>query len=443
MGHRRNLTMLQAVVDILRRRGIEGWLVGGSVRDRELGRPSPDLDVVVATDPASVAAETAAVLRAPWFILSDRHPAWRVMGRDGHVDVSALRGSGIHDDLAGRDFTINAMALPLGGEGTGSDARQLIDPFGGRTHLAEQRLVAVSDHVFSDDPLRLMRAVRFSHVLGFGLDASLAGAIRQQAAELRRAAAERVTAEMALTLGVGKAADAVRGWHRLGLLAVLLPEVTSVAGRLEWCLALLERLDSMLARPAAHFLPAAEALEQRLALPVDGAVTRPVALRLAGLTCHLEPDDAEAVGRRWRLSADAICLLATASRHLAQASGREHTLLPEARALRRPEVLFLWGAAPFEPEVIMLAAAAGLGVDTERQGVAPGVAARIMALWADRAVRGVRRPPLDGESVMRELGLESGPLLGRVLREVRLAWEAGEAVTVPELLDVARRTAAV
>jgi hypothetical protein len=91
-------------------------------------------------------------------------------------------------------------------------------------------------------------------------------------------------------------------------------------------------------------------------------------------------------------------------------------------------VLFLWGAHPWEPEVIILEAAAA----------ASEAAGRMMAFWADRERDGVPRLPVDGETLMRELGLESGPLLGRVLVEARLAWEAGEVASRAEVLAVAR-----
>ena len=200
--------MLQAVADILKRRQVQGWLVGGSVRDRELGRSSPDLDVVVSDDAAAVTREIAKLLGAPWFTLSERHPAYRVMGREGHVDVAAVKGHGILDDLAERDFTVNAMAVPIGADRCGRDG--IVDPYGGLAHLRERKLVAVSGRIFTDDPLRLMRAARFCHVLGLQLDPALAAAVRTHAAELRTAAPERVAAEMVLTLTEGRAADAVR-----------------------------------------------------------------------------------------------------------------------------------------------------------------------------------------------------------------------------------------
>lgn len=421
--------MLQVVADILRRRQCEGWLVGGSVRDRELGRYSPDLDVVVAADPAGVAQQVAVRLASPWFALSARHGAYRVMGPEGHVDVAAMRGAGIVDDLAERDFTVNAMAMPLG-DGT------IVDPLGGLEHLREGRLVAVSERIFEDDPLRLMRAPRFCHLLGLRLDPSLETLIRAQAAVLVRAASERVATEMALTLHEGRSSAAVRLWLELGLLAVVLPEVIA-AERLAPTLEALERLDDMMAHPEVWFSASAGAVAERLAQPVDGALALPVALRLAGLMHRLPPEDAVAAGRRLKMSAAAISLLGT----VAGCFHRERCnsgALQDAALSNRSAVQFLWNAAPWEPEVIMLAAgaAASPGGASAPAATTPAVG-RLMALWADRALRGVPRPPIDGKVLMRDSGLVEGPLLGRVLREVRLAWEAGEAKTGAEALVVA------
>ena len=405
-------------------------MVGGSVRDRELGRYSPDLDLAVADDAAAVAREIAGTLKVPWFVLSERHPAYRVMGREGHVDVAALRGAGIADDLAERDFTVNAMAVSL-------DGSEVVDPFDGLTHLRQGRLVAVSERIFEDDPLRLMRAVRFAHILGLVPDAALMRSIRMQAPLLVRAAAERVATEMTLTLAEGRAAEAVRLWRDLGVLEVALPEVVA-AERLAPTLALLERLDDLLTRPAVWFPATAVPLVERLARPADGAVNRPVALRLAGLLHRLAPAEVETTARRLKLSGEMLSLLRTVSRHYSEGGA-----LPAAPT-RRPAVLFLWATAPWEPEVILLEAATvvegAAADDPSSMGLILGPARRMMALWAERAIHGVPRPPLDGEALMRELELESGPLVGTALRAVHLAWEAGEAATYDALLTVARST---
>lgn len=429
--------MLPIVADILRRRRTQGWLVGGSVRDRELGRFSPDLDIVVADDAGGVAKALARELQAPWFALSERHGAYRVMGEDGRIDVAALRGDDIRADLGERDFTVNAMALPV-------DGRGLIDPFDGLSDLREGRLVAVSERIFVDDPLRLMRAARFCHVLGLRPDAALVWALHDQAPLLLKTAPERVAAEMALTLSEGRVADALRLWSDLGLLSVTMPEL-STAERLVPTITLLERLDDLLARPATWFPAAAELLSERLARPVDGAVTRPVALRLGGLMHRFSGDEVRGAATRLRLSSDLGSLLRTIARHGTSGKAQGTRAGLPTNPAGRPAVLFLWDTAPWEPEVICLLAAAGR--ETSQEEYEPGSdtvlgrARSLMALWSERTLRGVPRPPVDGEILMSELGLSSGPRLGRVLREVRLAWESGEVDTYDGVLAVARAAA--
>jgi len=436
--------MLQTVDDILRRRRTQGWLVGGSVRDARLGRYSPDLDIVVADEPAAFAAELAGELRAPWFALSERHGAYRIMGRQGRIDVAALRGGDILADLAERDFTINAMAQPIGGDG-------FIDPFDGASDLEHGRLVAVSERIFADDPLRLMRAVRFCHVLGLRPDTALVWTLRDQAPLLSRAAPERVAAEMVSTLEEGRAVDALCLWNDLGLLRVLLPEL-SQPERLAPTFAVLKRLDELVACPAAWFPATGGLLSERLARPVDGAVTRPVALRLGGLMHRVSADQALVAARRLKMSADLASLLRTVAKLSAPLDSRNRRgALPTGSSgsdagpvgspAGRPAVLFLWEAAPWEPEVICVLAAGGRASE-EQAGASSATAlsrARgLMALWGEREAHGTPRPPLDGDVLMRELGLSAGPLLGRVLREVRLAWEAGEATTYSQALAAAR-----
>jgi len=162
----------------------EAWIVGGAVRDQLLGRPLVDLDIAC-REPEAAARRYG----GPVFPLSDRHGAWRVALRDGRtVDFTPLQ-DGIEADLATRDFTINAIAQPLGGGDP-------VDPFGGREDLERRVLRAVSPSIFRDDPLRLLRAVRLEDELGFRLDEESARLVREEAALVDRPAGERIVAEL-------------------------------------------------------------------------------------------------------------------------------------------------------------------------------------------------------------------------------------------------------
>jgi hypothetical protein len=188
--------------------GAEGWLVGGALRDELLGRPVVDLDVACREPERAARAFARARGGAP-FPLSERHGAWRIALEDGRtVDFTPLP-SGIEEDLAGRDFTLNAMARPLeGGE--------LVDPFGGQRDIAERTIRAVSDAVFETDPLRLLRAVRLEDELGFRLHPESEQLVRRHAALAPRPAGERILGELERL-----SANGYRRLEELGLLDAL------------------------------------------------------------------------------------------------------------------------------------------------------------------------------------------------------------------------------
>ncbi len=168
--------------------GGEGWVVGGALRDELLGRQVVDIDVACREPERAARAFARARGGAP-FPLSERHGAWRIALEDGMtVDFTPLP-HGIEEDLAGRDFTLNAMARPLeGGE--------LVDPFGGQADIAERAVRAVSAGVFEADPLRLLRAVRLEDELGFRLDAETEELVRRHAGLASRPAGERILGEL-------------------------------------------------------------------------------------------------------------------------------------------------------------------------------------------------------------------------------------------------------
>jgi tRNA nucleotidyltransferase/poly(A) polymerase len=220
------------------------WVVGGAIRDEFLGRPVVDVDIAC-RDPERAARAYARRSGGAPFPLSDRHGAWRVALDDRTVDFTPLR-DGIEDDLATRDFTINAIARPLaGGEG--------VDPFGGREDLAAGTLRAVGRTVFIDDPLRLLRAVRLEDELGFRLDEETERLVREQALFVDRPSGERILGELRRL--------SPAGYRRLDELGLLEP----LGGRIE---DRLDRLDSPEFRFVAVF---GERLRQ---LPISNELRR-------------------------------------------------------------------------------------------------------------------------------------------------------------------------
>src|SRR6478609_3289396 len=188
------------------------YLVGGAVRDLLLGRGRSDLDLVVVGDAAALASRLGAEA------LEHERFATAKVRLDGHeIDIASARtetyprpgalpdvepAEGIDADLARRDFTVNAMAIPLEGAG-------LIDPHGGRADLDAGRLRVLHEGSFADDPTRALRAARYAARFGFELEPATAELLRttdldtvspdRRRAEMLRLAAE-ATAPRALAL---------------------------------------------------------------------------------------------------------------------------------------------------------------------------------------------------------------------------------------------------
>jgi tRNA nucleotidyltransferase/poly(A) polymerase len=220
--------MADVLRDVLE--GEEAWLVGGAVRNELLGRPVVDVDVVCRRPERAARAYAQRVQGAP-FPLSVEHDSWRVVRDDGRtVDFTSVHGT-IESDLARRDFTVNAIAVPVGGG-------EPVDPSGGREDLALRLVRAVSESVFEDDPLRLVRAVRLERELGFRLAPLTEELVRRQAPLVANAAGERVLAELE-RLDAG-------GYRRLDELGLLGPLGGHIDERLD-------RLDSPRYRLVAAF----------------------------------------------------------------------------------------------------------------------------------------------------------------------------------------------
>jgi tRNA nucleotidyltransferase/poly(A) polymerase len=207
--------MLELAREVLA--GEEAWVVGGAVRDELLGRELVDLDIAV-RDPRRAARAFARQAGGAPFALSERHGAWRVALDEGRtVDFTPLPGP-IEDDLATRDFTINAIARPLAGG-------EPVDPFGGSDDLEGHRLRAVGTSVFRDDPLRLLRAVRLEDELELRLDEQTEQLVQRDAELVTRPAGERILAELR-RLSAG-------GYRRLDGLGLLAPLGGRIDDRLD------------------------------------------------------------------------------------------------------------------------------------------------------------------------------------------------------------------
>jgi tRNA nucleotidyltransferase (CCA-adding enzyme) len=275
------------VLATLRRDGGEAVLVGGCIRDLVRGEAPVDWDIATSRPPEAVAELLpGSTWENAFGTVTVIHPGgeagiqvttYRVEAgyRDRRRPDAVRWGTSLAEDLARRDFTINAMAwLPddatldhPSGTATGSVSGRLVDPFGGAADLEAGLLRAVGDPAarFDEDALRLVRAVRFASRFDLRLDPETETAIRNHATDAAGLSGERVREELIRILaGAAPPSRAFQLMEELGLLAVLLPELADLRG--------VPQAKPLAGDALAHSLRAADALP----------ATDPV-LRLAGL----------------------------------------------------------------------------------------------------------------------------------------------------------------
>jgi putative nucleotidyltransferase with HDIG domain len=433
------------------------WLVGGAVRDRLLGRPTDDYDIAVAGDARRVARALARALDAHTFGLSEAFGVWRVVARDHswQVDVLPVVGRSIETDLAQRDFTVNAIAEPVGGG-------QYVDPFGGLEDVGTRTLRMVSPRAFVDDPLRTMRLARLACELEFEVDAETAAAAALAAPQLVRVAPERVFAELKRIVIADRVLEGLALMDAVGAIDAVLPELSRMRGVEQsqyHHLDVYEHTQLVLAstvelsrHPENWFGSHAAAVARFLDEPLANELTRGQALRFGALLHDVAKPETRRVSAEGRITfvghdvvgaevAAGVLARLRASERLREyvaALTRNHLrlgfLVHETPISRRAIYRYLRACEPVQVDVTLLSVADRLA--TRGRGADEAIARHLELarelLGEALAWRDARpRPPVRGDVLARAVGLRPGPELGRVLEELEEASFAGE-ISSPE-----------
>src|SRR5215216_5908013 len=206
----------------------EVFLVGGAVRDLLLNRLSPDFDFAVPSNGISLARRVANTLKADFMVLDEERDTGRVIitesdGTRTFLDFVTYRGKSLEEDLRARDFAINAIALDL-------RTQTLLDPLNGASDLRAKLVRACSPTSLSDDPVRILRAVRQAAAFGFKIELETRKAMKQAAGLLPTISHERQRDELFKMLEGPKPDASLRALEMLGVLPYLLPELPALKG---------------------------------------------------------------------------------------------------------------------------------------------------------------------------------------------------------------------
>jgi poly(A) polymerase len=443
----------------------EIYIVGGWLRDRLLGRPNRDLDIVMQGDPQPYARAVAKALKGTFVKLDEVNRIYRVVLKNrpelDYIDLARLKGATIREDLGNRDFTINAMALAV--TGSEPDMTKIIDPLAGRRDLSKGIVRVASPRSFADDPLRLLRAFRFASVLGFRIEPATRRRIKKEVGLISESAVERVREELFRILATHDAAAWIKELDSTGLLERIFPEIVTMKrsakkfyfhphGLWQHSLETLIGIEAILPRLNTYFPGNGDKVRQHLAEPLSSGVTRERLLKLIALLHDVaKPSCAQRDGkkmrfighesrgaemtaeifRRLRLSRKEIRIARNViAQHMRPAS------LTQARMLTRRAAARFFRDLGDDALDLLLLALADWHSYKRLKTHAPALLKRqetaleqlVRNYFAEKE-KPVRPKLIDGNMIMKKFGLEPGPWIGALLKAVIDGQDSGTVTT--------------
>lgn len=379
---------------------VSAYLVGGSVRDQLLGREASylDLDFVLPERAIETADAIAKSCHAGFVVLDAQRQIARVVFDQVTVDFAQQQGESLEADLRRRDFTINAIAYH-------PHQRSIFDPLGGKADLTNQTIRMVSYENLRADPLRLMRAYRQAAQLGFAIAPDTHSAIQQLAPQLQNVAMERVHSELDALLSV-PASDVLQDLLQSQLLQFCLPHFTAES------VAQIAAIDSAQAQ-LQQILPGYAQSLQGWPKPVAAGFHRSwiKAAKLSRLVgAEVATAQAELDALKYSRSEAQVVLT------LLKAQSDIEAMRQGALSQFQQFFLFKLVGESF-PAVSLLALS---------QGVDLAVLQPIISRFLDpEDAIAHSRMLIDGNVLMRQLGMKPGPEIGAALRSVERAQAEG------------------
>ncbi|RCK74200.1 MAG: tRNA nucleotidyltransferase, CC-adding [Anaerolineae bacterium] len=475
-------------------RGVAGetsvYLVGGAVRDGLLGKPITDFDFVVSKNALQIARQVANALGGAYYPLDVQRQYGRVIwvppnGGRIKLDFALQVGETIEEDLHKRDFTTNAIAIDL------HNPQQLIDPLQGAQAILTKTLRACSDDAFRNDPLRVIRGVRFALTLNFRIEPSTWRAMVSASPGLVIVSAERKAEELFRLLASHSVASSIRLLDRVGALPHTFPELLALRGVeqspphrqdvYQHTLEVLNRLEEILSALSLAFDEERQAnlilgmaslrlgryrarLSEYLAERFTPEREKWTLLFLAAL--YHDTGKASTASKdekgRWRffgheqVSAE---LFEERGRQLAIANDEIEWVRKVILHHMRPILLTNSEGLPSRRAVYRFfrqTGEAGIGVCYLSLADLLGIYGFTMpvtlwskhldvtrellqAWWEEKETKISPLPLLDGNEVMQKFGLKPSPLVGKVLEGIREAQAAGEVHSKAEALRLAEQ----
>ena len=479
--------LLDTVSNSLTEQNVQSYLVGGFVRDTLLGRDTADIDIAVEANALEIAPVVAAALGGKYVLLDELNRVGRVVvpskealaaKEQRNIDLSTVKGN-IEEDLARRDFTIDAIAIDLGQLAKDYTNVQLIDPFNGLSDLQRRVIQAVAETAFESDPARLLRAVRLAAELNFDIDNETEAIIRRHHHLLTSVVGERIREELLRLLAVPRSGQLLPYLEELGLLTTVIPELAQAKGVnqpkehfwdvFDHSIHTVTATDFLLKNGAWQYanektlaiVPWSEVPAEHFTQEVSSGSNRRLLLKLAALLHDIAKPQTKAVdnsGRirflgharegattaadilgRLRFSGKEIKLVETMVRHHLRPTQMAHDNLPSHRAIYR----YFRDTADTGIDILFLSLADHLATRGPRLNWTSWqehakMVNFVLTQHFEQETRVVPLKLVDGHDLINIIGMKPGPKIGEVLEAVSEAQAAGELTTREEALSYIR-----
>ncbi|MFC1899378.1 CCA tRNA nucleotidyltransferase [Chloroflexota bacterium] len=484
----RTLSLLNKLGSFLTEQATKSYIVGGFVRDILLERASADIDIAVSGDALVTALKIASAFGGKYIPLDESNGIGRVVLPQTDEDTSQDKwtldlttfGNSIEENLSGRDFTIDAIAVDLDELIRNPNDITLIDPTDGRDDLDMEIIRMVSPDIFNADAARLLRAIRLTAELNFKIDEKTEALIRHQCLLVQEVSGERIREELLRLFSVPQTEELIYHFDDLGLLGAIIPELVLAKGVDQPNEHFWNVFDhSMKTVVAVEFLlrhgdwkyysadirnsvPWSEELADYFASDISRGSSRMALIRIAALLHDVAKPQTKAVNDKGRMrflghAEDGAVITATILKRLKFSNKETRLVETMVRYHLRPGQISREEEMPSHRAIYRYFRDTGeAAINTLFLSLADHLAARgpqlkpnhwkrhsqiVNYMLTKRFEETIITPPklVDGNDLINILGMSPGPSIGEYLEQIREAQVTGELTSREEALSYVKK----
>ena len=464
------------VINLAKETDTEVYVVGGYIRDCLLKKKTLDIDLVVSDKAESFAKKLAKKINGKCFILHSDLQVYRVAVINNpdieYIDISLMQGKNIEEDLSKRDFTINSLAVKI--EKFDNIKKNIIDKFNGLKDLKKKEIKTVSKNVFSDDPLRMLRAFRFASEYNFKISKETLSLIKKCSSKISTVAGERIKNELFRILNNKKSSRYIAAIDECGLFEQIFPVVTKMKksaknfyyhpkGLFQHCFQTYEALENILVKLDKYFPTSKDILEQHLNEHFSENVNKKNLLKFVAIfhDCA-KPECAKRMDNKMRFlgheelgakkTAEIMKELKMSNKEIdfAKAIISEHmrpsNLAKSEVITTRAQMRLFRDIKENTPDLLILAMSDWHSYKTLKKKIYPKKVlkqqeksvAKLVFAYFDFVNNKPKDKIVDGNILMKEFHLKPGKIIGELLNYINNAYEEGRIKDKKQALKYAK-----